>query len=214
VEPSRYHLLQPRARLVKRILDVTTASLLLLVALPFAMVIAVAIRLETPGPVFFGHTRIGRNRRNFRLWKFRSMVADADATLNRYLEQHPERRAEWVETHKLKDDPRVTRVGRVLRRSSLDELPQLWNVLRGDMSMIGPRPIVEAETRKYGAALPLYLAALPGLTGLWQVSGRTDTSYQRRVDLDCEYIRDWSLWVDLRVLASTVRVVLLGHGAY
>ncbi len=194
--------------------DIVTALVLLVLAIPIAVATAVAIRVETRGPVLFVHTRIGRHGRRFRLWKFRSMVVDADWTLTHYLAQHPERRAEWAATHKLKDDPRVTRVGRVLRRSSLDELPQLWNVLRGDMSMIGPRPIVEAETAKYGEALALYLEVLPGLTGLWQVSGRTDTSYQHRIQLDTEYIRNWSLGMDLMVLLQTVRVVLLGHGAY
>ncbi len=203
-----------RNQAVKRVLEVAIAAMLLMLALPIAAVIAIAIVLETRGPVFFGHTRIGRNQRRFRVWKFRSMVANADAALQKYLSEHPERRAEWRYSHKLKQDPRVTRVGRLLRRSSLDELPQLWNVLRGDMSLIGPRPIVEEEMAKYGPAISLYQQVLPGLTGLWQVSGRADTSYLRRVDLDCEYIRRWSFRMDLKILWTTVRVVLYGHGAY
>jgi Undecaprenyl-phosphate galactose phosphotransferase WbaP len=207
-------LLAPRNQAIKRVFEVAIAALLLILALPAACVIAVAIILETRGPVFFGHTRIGKDERRFRVWKFRSMVAEADVALRRYLKDHPERRAEWRRSHKLKQDPRVTRVGRLLRRSSLDELPQLWNVLRGDMSLIGPRPIVEEEISKYGPSLSLYLQVQPGLTGLWQVSGRADTGYRRRVDLDCQYIRNWSLLVDLKILLKTVRVVLCGHGAY
>ena len=204
----------PGALLLKRILDVTVASLLLVLALPFAIVIALAIMLEQRGPVLFAHTRIGKGKRRFRLWKFRSMVVDADTLLARHLEEHPDDRAEWHERHKLKADPRITRVGRLLRRSSLDELPQLINVLRGDMSMVGPRPIVEAEIPKYGAVFPLYMQVLPGLTGLWQVSGRTHTSYPRRTELDMKYMRNRTIWMDLLVLLKTVRVVLFGRGAY
>ena len=207
-------LLNPRCRKIKRVCDVVLVLALGLVALPFAAAIALAIVLETPGPVFFGHMRVGRDRRRFRLWKFRSMVVDADAVFRKHLEEHPEHRAEWLNTHKLKNDPRVTRVGRLLRRSSLDELPQLWNVLRGEMSMIGPRPIVEDEIPKYGPAFSLYTQVSPGLTGLWQVSGRNDTTYRQRTALDEEYILHWSLWKDLVVLLRTVRVVILGHGAY
>lgn len=212
--PVRSRLLEARYQRGKRIFDVCFALLLALVALPFAVGIAFAIVLETRGPVFFGHTRIGKDRRRFRLWKFRTMVADADGVLARHLERNPAYLAEWTRAHKLKKDPRVTRVGWLLRRSSLDELPQLWNVLRGEMSMVGPRPIVEEEVEKYGPAFSLYARVLPGLTGLWQVSGRNDTSYRERTALDSDYIRNWSGWVDLRVLLKTVRVVLLGHGAY
>ena len=141
------------------------------------------------------------------------MVADSDLVLSRYLERNPSLLAEWRATRKLKIDPRVTRVGRLLRRSSLDELPQFWNVLDGDMSMVGPRPIVEEETAKYGPALDLYLQVKPGLTGLWQVSGRNDTSYRQRTALDSAYIQNWTLWTDFAVLLKTVRVVLYGHGA-
>jgi len=199
---------------VKRLFDVIVASLLAIPAIPLGGAIALAIVLETRGPVFFVHTRLGKGRRPFQLWKFRSMQAGADEVLGHYLAQHPERLTEWHETHKLKDDPRVTRVGRWLRRSSLDELPQLWNVLRGSMSMIGPRPIVQEEILKYGPALQHYERVQPGLTGLWQVSGRTDLRYRRRINLDTEYIRHWTLALDLKILWKTVRVVLGGHGAY
>jgi lipopolysaccharide/colanic/teichoic acid biosynthesis glycosyltransferase len=203
-----------RGELVKRIVDVAAASLLLLLTLPLAAVIALAIILETPGPVFFRHTRIGKGGRPFRLLKFRSMVPDGDAVLARHLEAHPDQRSEWLARHKLKRDPRVTRVGRLLRRFSLDELPQLINVLRGEMSMVGPRPIVEQEIPKYGDVFPLYISVQPGLTGLWQVSNRSLTSYRRRTELDGEYIRNRTLAMDLLIMLKTVRVVLFGTGAY
>jgi lipopolysaccharide/colanic/teichoic acid biosynthesis glycosyltransferase len=204
----------PGARVLKRILDVSVAALLLFLALPLAGAIALAIVLEKRGPVFFAHTRIGKGRRRFRLWKFRSMVVDADAMLTRHLVAHPDDLAEWREMHKLKDDPRVTRVGRLLRRSRLDELPQLISVLRGDMSMVGPRPIVEEEISKYGPSFSLYVQVLPGLTGLWQISGRAHTSYRERTELDMKYMRERTIRMDLLVLLKTVPVVIFGRGAY
>ncbi len=207
-------LLHPSAARLKRVLDIVLAVLLLPLAVPLGLVIALAIVLDTRGPVFFRHTRVGRNNRRFKMWKFRSMVHRPDVVLEQYLSHHPELRTEWGLTHKLKADPRITGVGRLLRRSSLDELPQLWNVLCGDMSMIGPRPIVEEEIAKYGDAFYLYTQVTPGLTGLWQVSGRNDTHYHERIELDSRYIREWTLGMDLLVLRKTVRVVLLGHGAY
>jgi Undecaprenyl-phosphate galactose phosphotransferase WbaP len=194
--------------------DVLFALLLGLIALPFGLLIAAAIRLESRGPALFAHTRIGKRSRRFRLWKFRSMVSNADEVLQTYLDQHPGYALEWRLAHKLRNDPRVTRVGRFLRKTSLDELPQLWNVLRGEMSLVGPRPIVEEEIAKYGPSVALYSQVLPGLTGLWQVSGRNDTTYRERVELDGRYIRAWTAALDLHVLMKTVRVVLRGHGAY
>ena len=203
-----------QSRQLKRAFDVTVAVVLGLLALPVALVFALAIVLESGGPVLFGHTRIGRGRRPFRVWKFRTMVRNGDEILRRYLSDNPAAALEWELTHKLKHDPRVTRVGRLLRRTSLDELPQLWNVLRGEMSIVGPRPIVEVEIPKYGPAFRLYAHVAPGLTGLWQVSGRSDTSYTRRVELDTHYIRHWSAALDFKLLLKTVRVVLAGTGAY
>jgi len=207
-------LFKPSNRVIKRLFDIVVALALAVLAIPLAIGIALAIVLETRGPVFFVHTRLGKDRRPFRLWKFRSMRTDAGEVLDRCLAQHPELRAEWRRSHKLKNDPRITRVGRWLRRSSLDELPQLWNVLSGTMSMIGPRPIVREEIPKYGLALREYERVQPGLTGLWQVSGRTDLSYRRRIELDTDYIRRWRVALDLEILWKTVRVVLRGHGAY
>jgi len=207
-------LLKPRNQALKRLFDFVVASVLTISVLPLALVIALAVALETRGPIFFVHTRLGKNRHPFRLWKFRSMRPDADQVLARYLAQHPELRREWHSTRKLKNDARVTRFGRWLRRSSLDELPQLWNVLCGTMSLVGPRPIVREEIVQYGTALENYGRVLPGLTGLWQVSGRTNLSYHRRVDLDAEYIREWSFALDLKILCKTVCAVLRGQGAY
>jgi lipopolysaccharide/colanic/teichoic acid biosynthesis glycosyltransferase len=204
----------PGALLVKRLLDLTVAVILLLPAIPFSAFIALAIVLDSRGPVFFAHSRIGKGNRQFRLWKFRTMVKDADTVLERYLSEHPDLQAEWLETHKLRNDPRVTRVGRLLRRSSLDELPQLLSVLAGEMSMVGPRPIVADEVPKYGPLFDLYLQMRPGLTGLWQSSGRTDMSYRTRLALDLRYMQERTLWLDLKVLLKTIRVVVLGHGAY
>jgi len=206
--------LDSRAQRSKRIFDIVIGSLLLLMALVPAVVISLAIVQDTPGPIFFSQMRIGRGRRRFRLWKFRSMVPGADELLAKHLAENPQYRYEWLTTHKLKEDPRISRVGRLLRRTSLDELPQLWNVVRGDMSLVGPRPIVDAEVQKYGEAFDLYAQVAPGLTGLWQVSGRTDTSYLQRTQLDCAYIRGRTLWTDVKVLYKTVGVVLFRRGAY
>jgi len=210
----RQNLLLPEARLLKRALDLALVALAALLGGWAVALIALAVKLSSPGPVFYGQRRLGRGGREFRAWKFRSMVKDADALLAGYLEQHPELRDEWERTRKLRDDPRVTWVGRFLRRTSLDELPQLWNVLCGEMSLVGPRPIVQDEVAKYGEHFALYAKVRPGLSGLWQVSGRSDTTYAERVALDCYYVRNWSVWLDLVVIARTVRVVLLGKGAY
>jgi len=209
----RFRLARRGPRLAKRAFDVVFTLVALIFVLPVGLVIAAAIMLDSPGPVFFRHTRVGRGRRLFRLWKFRSMVMDADAILERWL-RDPAHAREWALTHKLRNDPRVTRVGRFLRKTSLDELPQFWNVLRGDMSVIGPRPIVSEEATRYGEAFSLYTQVSPGLTGLWQVSGRNDVRYARRVDLDCRYIREWTPWLDLKILLKTVMVVVRGKGAY
>lgn len=214
LDRGRTGLLRAGSQRIKRVFDIAFALLLGVLCLPLGLLIALAIVLDSRGPVFFGHARMGRGRRRFRMWKFRSMVVNADEILERHLRQNPARAREWLLTRKLKNDPRVTRVGRLLRKTSLDELPQLWNVLRGDMSMVGPRPIVREEAAKYGPAFSLYSQVSPGLTGLWQVSGRSNTHYSRRVELDVQYIRSWTAGLDLRVLLKTVRVVLGGHGAY
>jgi Undecaprenyl-phosphate galactose phosphotransferase WbaP len=185
-----------------------------LVILPFLLLIALAVKLDSPGPVLYGHHRLGKNGKPFKAWKFRSMVRDADERLEKYLAEDPERRREWKESFKLKDDPRVTRVGRFLRKTSLDEFPQIINVLRGEMSLVGPRPIVEAEIEKYGDAYERFSRMTPGMTGLWQVSGRSDTGYDERVTLDSFYAQSWSVWLDIYILYKTIGVVFRGKGAY
>jgi Undecaprenyl-phosphate galactose phosphotransferase WbaP len=191
---------------------------LILLAAPYIIlaivIIAVSILADSGGPIIFRQTRIGRNGRKFQVYKFRTMLPNADQVLQDYLNKSPELRAEWLATHKLKHDPRVTRLGSFLRKSSLDELPQIWNIFTGDMGLVGPRPIVDAEVEKYGKCFELYKQVRPGLTGLWQVSGRNDTTYERRVELDEYYVRNRSLKLDLEILLKTVSVVLNKDGAY
>ena len=198
---------------LKRCLDVVGAVMLGAAFSPFIVCIVAWIRL-TGSPVIYGHRRVGRNGKVFRCLKFRTMVPDADKVLRELLEHDAELKAEWFRDHKLRRDPRITRLGRFLRRTSLDELPQLWNVFRGEMSLVGPRPVVWDELSKYGRQVTTYLAARPGITGLWQVNGRSDTSYRRRVAMDVYYARNQSLAFDLQILVKTTRVVLFGHGAY
>ena len=199
---------------LSRILDV----FLVLLACPsfilLILVIAVLIMLESKGGVFYSQIRIGKGGRKFRAYKFRTMVQNADQLLKNYLDKSPELKAEWLANHKLKQDPRVTKVGAFLRKYSLDELPQLWNIFIGDMGLIGPRPIVDEEIEKYGECFELYKLVRPGLTGLWQVSGRSNTSYNRRVELDEYYVLNWSFLLDIQILVKTVSVVLRKDGAY
>lgn len=199
---------------VKRAIDFAVALTVGVLVSPLALVIILLIRLSSPGPIFYGQERIGRYGRRFKAWKFRSMRPNADVVLQRYLVQHPELALEWEAKHKLRRDPRVTWVGRWLRSTSLDELPQVWNVLVGQMSLVGPRPIVEAEIDKYAECYEQYVQVLPGITGLWQVSGRNNTTYEERVALDYYYVQNWSLWLDVYILACTAKVVVLCEGAY
>jgi len=199
---------QPLNRLVKRGLDVVLAGLLLVVLSPLLMMLAAAVKLSSPGPAFFAHPRLGRHQRTFRIWKLRTMWHDADAHLAHLLRHDSARRAEFQRDFKLKHDPRITPLGRWLRRLSLDELPQLWNVLRGDMSLVGPRPIVAAEVPRYGALFAIVASVRPGLTGLWQVSGRNTIAYDCRPGFDLEYVRGWSFWRDLAILARTVQALI------
>ena len=209
----RHRLLLRSCRVAKRTLDLVLAVLGVFVSLPLVAVIALLIKLTSRGPVFYRQERIGLGGRRFQVWKFRTMIQGADDALAYYCDLNPELREQWARDHKLQDDPRVTPVGRWLRRSSLDELPQLWNILKGEMSLVGPRPIVAAEIPRYGDAFDLYCRVLPGLTGWWQVSGRNETTYQERVELDAFYVYNWSIWLDLYILARTIAVILHGRGA-
>ena len=211
---ARQQLFLPGPRFLKACLDKGLVILISLLALPLIALISLLIRLDSRGPIFYRQTRIGREGKLFKAWKFRSMVVDADIELERYLQHHPELKSSWEEDHKLKDDPRITRVGHFLRRTSLDELPQLWNIFIGEMSLVGPRPIVYEEVWRYGDLYDLYLQVLPGLTGLWQVSGRNDVTYEERVNFDAYYVRNWSVWLDIYILIRTIKVVLAGDGAY
>ncbi|MFZ0738885.1 MAG: undecaprenyl-phosphate galactose phosphotransferase WbaP [Candidatus Acidiferrales bacterium] len=201
-------------RIVKRLMDLLLSSALALIAAPVIGTLAILIKIDSPGPVFYGDRRIGRGALRFTAWKLRTMYVNAEEDLQKTLNDDPKLRAEWQRDHKLKHDPRMTRIGRFLRRSSFDELPQLWNVFCGEMSLVGPRPIGDQETMRYGEQFKLYCQVIPGLTGLWQVSGRNDLTYGERVELDTYYVRNWSPWLDIYVLAHTVRVVLTGQGAY
>ena len=197
----------------KRTFDIVVALTMLLFALPAMFFIAVLMFSTDRGPILFSHERIGQNGKRFRCLKFRSMVVDSQEALRRHLELIPQARAEWDATQKLRDDPRVTPLGRFLRVTSLDELPQLINVIRGEMSLVGPRPIVQDEVVRYADQIEHYAAVRPGITGLWQVSGRSDVDYDQRVQLDTLYVREWSFIGDLVILVKTVKVVVMRTGS-
>jgi Undecaprenyl-phosphate galactose phosphotransferase WbaP len=207
-------LLLPLPRATKRLMDIGFVVVGGLASVALITGIGVLIKLGSRGPIFYAQNRIGQGARRFRVWKFRTMVVDADKVLEEHLARDPRLREEWAQNHKLRDDPRVTWVGRLLRRTSLDELPQVWNIVRGEMSVVGPRPIVQAEISKYESSFELYTRVRPGITGLWQVSGRNHTTYPERVSLDSYYVKNWSPWLDLYILARTIKVVLRGEGAY
>ena len=210
----RQKLLDPNRQKFKRASELVLLTLAAPFLLPLFLCIAALIKCDSPGPIFFRQQRIGLGGKDIFIWKFRTMIANAEECLDECLEHDSELREEWESQQKLRYDPRVTRLGRFLRASSLDELPQLYNVLRGDMSLVGPRPIVWAEVEKYREGFELYKRVRPGLTGLWQISGRSSTSYGLRVDLDGYYVRNWSLWFDIYILAKTPLEVFKGRGAY
>jgi len=197
----------------KRALDTAVALTALCLLLPLLLFIALLIWGSDGRAPIFRHMRLGRHGRPFGCLKFRSMVPDGDTILAGHLAAHPDARAEWEATHKLTRDPRVTTLGQVLRKTSLDELPQLWNVLRGEMSLVGPRPIVQGEVARYGTAFAACFSVPPGLTGLWQVSGRSDTTYAERVALDLDYASRWSLRRDFAILLRTLPAVLRQRGS-
>lgn len=200
-------------RIQKRVLDWALAVFAFILGLPFFIILPILVKLTSRGPVFYRQRRIGRNGRPFFVWKFRSMYVDADERLEKLLEENPAVADEWGRKFKLADDPRVTPFGRFLRKTSLDEIPQLFNVFRGEMALIGPRPIVEGEVKYYGASYETFTSVRPGITGLWQVSGRSDTDYDRRVALDTYYVLNWSPWLDIWILLRTALVVVLMRGA-
>jgi Undecaprenyl-phosphate galactose phosphotransferase WbaP len=210
----KQNLLNPWAKRLKRALDLFGAVVGGLAISPLLFTIAVLIKLDSPGPALFGHWRLGARDEHFLCWKFRTMHVDAEQILNECLQKRPSLQAEWEKNHKLRDDPRVTRIGRFLRKTSLDELPQLWNIVRGEMSLAGPRPIVDAEVPRYEKDYELYRRIRPGMSGLWQVGGRSEVDYKARVAMDSYYVRNWSVWLDIIILVRTVKTVLFSRGAY
>ena len=205
--------LDPRARILKRIFDISMSGLALCLLSPLLFFVYLRVK-QDGGPAFYAKQRVTRNNEVFDCWKFRSMHVNAEEPLNDLLESDPELRKEYQETEKLKDDPRVTPFGGFIRKTSIDELPQLWNVFKGDMSLVGPRPVKKSELERYGSSAKYYLETPPGITGLWQISGRNNVEYSTRVNLDAWYVRNWSLWYDITILMKTIRVVLKNDGAY
>lgn len=208
------NLASPLNRWIKYSFDFICTLIGTVIISPLLLLIAAGIYFDSPGPVIFKHIRIGKNGKAFGCYKFRTMCMDADKKLAELLANDTAAKAEWERDFKLKDDPRVTKVGKFLRKTSLDELPQIFNVLKGEMSLVGPRPVVEAELKKYGEYLDDYLMVRPGITGMWQVNGRSDTTYEERVHMDSWYVRNWSIWIDIMLLWRTVKSVIKCEGAY
>jgi exopolysaccharide production protein ExoY len=203
----KVHSARPVGGSAKRIVDVTLAACALIVLAPMLVFLALLIRAVTGSSPVFAHERVGFGGRSFRCYKFRTMRLEAEEILKQHLAANPEAADEWQRTRKLMNDPRINCLGNVLRKSSIDELPQLFNVLKGDMSLVGPRPVVSAEIELYGRRAEQYLAARPGVTGLWQISGRSRVKYSTRVAMDCHYVRSWSIWRDAAILIKTIPAV-------
>tara|TARA_B100002052_G_C15883823_1_gene600626 strand:- start:2141 stop:3157 length:1017 start_codon:yes stop_codon:yes gene_type:complete len=210
----KHKLILKRYILTKRFFDFYASLFGIIIISPILLIICLLIKFSSKGPIIYSHSRYGHNGKTFPAYKFRSMVQNADNILKDFLEKNPKQKKEWEEDQKLKNDPRITWIGKILRKTSLDELPQLINVLKGEMSLVGPRPIVENEIKKYGKNYSLYKRVRPGITGLWQVSGRNNTTYEERINYDCYYVRNWSLSLDFYLLFRTIKVVLFREGAY
>lgn len=201
-------------RALKRAMDLGGAIVFFSLLLPLFALVAIGVRMSSPGPIFYVQTRVGRGGRFFRFYKFRSMMVDSDEVLTSFLDSDPEVKRRWEQYQKIDNDPRITRFGRFIRRTSLDELPQFWNVLKGDMSLVGPRPCMLDQKALYGRYWRVYCAIKPGITGLWQVSGRNKLTYRQRVELDARYVKAWSVWADIKILAKTIPAVLRAYGAH
>lgn len=201
-------------RIIKFVFDMVLTVFGTICISPILLFLILLIRWDSSGPVIFAHKRIGRHGKPFMCYKFRTMCVDAQDKLEQYLKVNPELRQEWEKDFKLKDDPRITRIGKFLRKTSLDELPQIFNVLKGEMSLVGPRPIIKAEIPRYGEYINDYLMVRPGITGMWQVNGRSDTTYDERVRMDSWYVRNWAVWLDAMLLFRTFKAVFKGKGAY
>lgn len=205
---------QPCGGALKRVFDFVVALIALVILSPLLICVALAVRLSDGGPALFGHKRVGFSGKTFKCWKFRSMVPNSEAVFQKYLAENPHAALEWKQNQKIKNDPRITPLGHVLRKYSIDELPQLFNILMGDMSFVGPRPIQKVEYEKYGYSLRHYLRTRPGLTGLWQVSGRSNSTYQKRVAFDRYYVTHWGMLTDIALIIKTVPVAVSGSGSY
>jgi len=208
------NLLKPTNRIIQYLFNKAASVVIAILLFPFLVLLSLFIKLDSKGPAIYHARRIGYRDRDIYVYKFRTMHQDADKKLDDILDSSEKLKDEFNENYKLKDDPRVTRFGKILRKYSLDELPQIFNVLKGEMNLIGPRPIVREEVKKYGDAFYELTKVKPGITGLWQVSGRNDLEYDKRVQLDLFYIKNWSLWIDIMIILKTIRVVLSGRGAY
>ncbi|MBR7064243.1 MAG: undecaprenyl-phosphate galactose phosphotransferase WbaP [Treponema sp.] len=211
---STHYLTQKRSRITKRCLDLILIIASLPLTLPLCFVIAFLVKFSSPGPILFGHERVGKNGKKIKCWKFRSMYKDADKQLAELLSKNKKLKEEWEKDQKLVNDPRVTSIGKFLRKTSLDELPQLWNIFLGQMSFVGPRPITKDELKKYKDKANYVLTVTPGLSGMWQTSGRSNTGYEDRIALDLYYIHNWSIWLDIWIIIKTFYVVIQGKGAY
>jgi Undecaprenyl-phosphate galactose phosphotransferase WbaP len=199
----------------KRIFDVIFSIFAIIITLPITIPIAIIIKLTDGGNIIYGHERIGKNGKKFKVLKFRSMYMDADKKLKEILENDPSAREEWEKSFKLKNDPRITPIGKFLRKTSLDELPQFINVLKGEMSVVGPRPVTEEELKRfYKEKAIIYEKVKPGVTGYWQVEGRSDTNYEERIAMDEWYVKNQSFWLDLKIILKTIKVMITGKGAY
>ena len=201
-------------KLIKLLTDICLSFFGLIILSPLFLILIILIKVTSKGPAIYSHTRYGLDGNTFPAYKFRSMVLNADKVLDNYLKANPSLKEEWEKDQKLKNDPRITWVGNFLRKTSIDELPQLINVLKAEMSLVGPRPIVKNEIKKYGEIYNLYVQVRPGITGQWQVSGRNNTTYQERIEYDKYYVKNWSLRLDFYILIKTIRVVLFREGAY
>ncbi|EEY91617.1 undecaprenyl-phosphate galactose phosphotransferase [Acinetobacter junii SH205] len=211
-EENQFMIIKPQPPL-KRVFDLSFAIILFIVLLPLFLLFSIIVKVDG-GSAFYGHERVGKNGQKFKCLKFRSMASNSQELLQNLLASDPISYEEWHSTYKLKNDPRVTRIGHFLRKSSLDEMPQLINIIKGEMSFVGPRPVTQDELTRYKDNVIYYLAVTPGLTGLWQVSGRNDIDYETRVSLDTQYVKNWSFSQDLKILAKTFIIVILGKGAY
>jgi len=210
----RNYLLSRSTQTLKRVVDITLSFLVLLILTPFLLLIAIIIKWESNGDAFYRQHRLGKDGQVFNLLKFRTMHQNAEEIFKKEVTSNPDKMKEWDSHQKLRNDPRITRTGRFLRRFSLDEIPQLWNVLKGEMSLVGPRPIMVNQRKMYGETIKESSRVRPGITGLWQVSGRNHTTFARRAKLDLEYIQRWSIWLDIYIMLKTIKVVIWQHGAY